>query len=98
MYQIVICPNNSSANTALSYKSKDNFEVACKNIHERLKIGINTLVQDDDAGQSVEIPVENISYCMYIDIAKQQKFAIEAKASVQPRAEILKSLDGEMSE
>lgn len=97
MFQIVICPNNSAANTALSYKSKDNFESACKNIHDRLKVGVNTLVQGDDAGQCVEIPVENISYCMYIDIVKQQKFALDAKAVVKPRSEVLKGLDEAMT-
>lgn len=97
MYQIVICPNNSAANTALSFKLKENFESARKNIHERMKVGVNALVQDDDAGQCVEIPVDNISYCMYIDIDKQQEFAMFAKAASQPpRSDAPKTLEEEM--
>lgn len=96
MFQIVIVPNNSAANTALSYSSKDNFDMARKNIHEKMKIGSNLIVQDDDAGQTVEINADTISYCMYINIEKQQGFAIAMKASSQPKSP-LKTLEEEMA-
>ena len=83
MYQIVIVPSSSTANTALSFKSETNFDIARKNIHEKMKIGSNLIVQNDDAGQCVEINADSISYCMYIDIAKQQEFAIWAKGTSQ---------------
>lgn len=95
MYQIVICPNNSTANTALSFKSEVSFDIARKNIHEKLKIGSNMIVQNDDAGQCVEINADNVAYCMYIDIAKQQDFAMYAKGAAQGNKP--KTLEEEMA-
>lgn len=87
MFQIVIVPNNSASNTALSYKSKINFDIARKNIHERMRSESLMLVQDDDAGQAVEIPVDSIAYVMHIDIAAQQAFALWAKGMAQQQVE-----------
>lgn len=95
MFQIIIVPNNSDANTVLSFKTKEAYEMARKNIHERIKVGVNTIVQEDDAGQTVEIPAEHLSYCMYLDVQKQQEFKLAMTPTVtKPQAP--RSLDEEM--
>lgn len=86
MFQIVIVPANSQANSALSYKSQVNFDIAKKNMHEKLKVGGNLIVQTDDAGQTVEIQSDNISYIMCVDVARQQEFALWAKSMAQGTA------------
>lgn len=79
MFQLIVIPANSTANTALTYDSKETFEMAKKNFHEKLKVGGILISQSDDAGQTVEIQADNVSYVLFIDMVKQQEFTSKAK-------------------
>ena|ERR1700677_1878880 len=74
MHQIVVIPSNSTANTALFYKTKERAEIALDNIHKMIKgSGVTDIIkQSDEFGVTLLMDKANLNYCLFIDMAEQQ--------------------------
>jgi hypothetical protein len=75
MFQILIIPSNSSANAALFYHTKEKAESVFQNIHGMLKgtIEVDMIMQHDDFGVKIMIPLDSVSYVLFGDINKQNE-------------------------
>lgn len=78
-FQIVLLPTNSPAAAALFYKTREKAEEALLNIHnvQQGKIDVDVLKAKDDYGYILSIPVNNISYALFVDLAKQAELGIK---------------------
>jgi len=88
MHQIVIIPNNSSANTALFYTTPEKAEIARDNIQAKIKEGGDFILnQKDEFGVTLIMAVKNISYAMYIDMDKQAQIQTFLRGGPVPTKE-----------
>lgn len=89
MFQIIIIPNNSTANGALFFKTRESAEATHKHIHEAQKgtLPAQVLICKDDFGCTLTIDKENICYCVLMDGEKQQELQIMMSGgNAPPRA------------
>ena len=76
MYQIIIVPKESNANSALFYKTKEEAESQFNNICEMQKgkiVDVRILKATDDFGNILSMPISNLAYALFIDTEKQKE-------------------------
>ena len=78
MHQIILVPNNSTANAALFYRTREKADLAYQNIHEMMRGSkeATVLTERDDFGVLLAIPIANVSYAILGDIAKQNELRV----------------------
>lgn len=91
MYQIVVVPNNTTANLSLSYKTKENANKAWESIFENG----SSVNETDDFGYVLVIDRDHVSYFLFVDVEAAEDVKFERDMAInRAREKIQRKLDG----